>query len=111
LQKQTTIQKEPSLDTDEYSQAQGAKAGGGGGGGGTGRGGISSEIPVVAGGKRGEAEWGGGGGSRSEGVLGNATQCLRFTLSEEVFCFIRNMECCQAISQSRGALKVVKEPY
>ena len=61
--------------------------------------------------KSAKAEWGEGGVSRSEGVLGNATQCLRFTLSEEVFCFIRNMECCQAISQSRGALKVVKQPY
>jgi hypothetical protein len=56
----------------------------------------------------GEGGRGGGGGWWD---LGNATQCLRFTLSDEVFCHVKSMDCCQLISQSRGALKVVKEPY
>ena len=43
--------------------------------------------------------------------LGVASQCRGFTLSEEVYCFVAGVDCCQAISQSRGALKVVRTPY
>ena len=34
-----------------------------------------------------------------EWILGQHTQCLRFTLSDEVFCYVTGMDCCQLISQ------------
>lgn len=50
-------------------------------------------------------------GSARDSKLPPHTQCLQATMSDEVWCFIASVDCCSAIRNSRGALKVVPKPY